>query len=47
MDTVSHYLVSKKEWEDIVGVAALSYNQSVHASTGYAPFELALTRVPD
>lgn len=46
MDTVSHYLVGKKEWDDLVGVAATSYNHSVHSSTGYTPFELALTRVP-
>jgi transposase InsO family protein len=46
MDTVSHYLVGKKEWDELVGVAATSYNHSVHSSTGYTPFELALTRIP-
>jgi transposase InsO family protein len=46
MDTVSNYLVGKKEWDELLGVAATSYNHSVHTSTGYTPFEFALTRLP-
>jgi transposase InsO family protein len=46
MDTIAHYLTGKKEWDELVGLAATSYNKSVHASTGYTPFELGLTRIP-
>jgi hypothetical protein len=40
MDTIAHYFTGKKEWDELVGLAATSYNNSVHSSTGYTPFEL-------
>jgi transposase InsO family protein len=45
-DTITHYIFNEKEWYELVGVATASYNHSVHASTGFTPFEIALNRVP-
>jgi transposase InsO family protein len=46
VDTLSHYMFMNKDWDDLVGVAATAYNNSVHSSTGFTPFELALSRIP-
>jgi transposase InsO family protein len=46
VDTITHYLFAEKDWDELVGVATASYNHSVHSSTGFAPFEIALNRVP-
>jgi hypothetical protein len=36
----------EKEWDRNLGLACTAYNSSVHATTGYAPIELASTRNP-
>jgi transposase InsO family protein len=46
VDTITYYLFSEKEWYELVGVATASYNHSVHAITGFIPFDIALNRVP-
>jgi hypothetical protein len=34
------------DWDEIAGVATYAYNTTIQSTTGFAPFELILSRVP-
>jgi hypothetical protein len=34
------------DWDEIAGVATYAYNTTIQSTTGFAPFELNLSRVP-
>jgi hypothetical protein len=34
------------DWDEIAGVATYAYNATIQSTTGFAPFELVLSRVP-
>jgi hypothetical protein len=45
VDTLTRF-VREKDWDLSLGLALVSYNSSVNATTGYAPLELSTTREP-
>lgn len=45
VDTLTNF-AREKDWDLSLGLACVSYNSSVHATTGYAPLELSTTREP-
>jgi hypothetical protein len=45
VDALTH-MATERDWDLHLGTACLSYNSSVHSSTGYAPIELSSTREP-
>jgi hypothetical protein len=45
VDALTH-VDTERDWDLHLGTACLSYNSSVHSSTGYAPLDLSSTREP-
>jgi hypothetical protein len=45
VDALAH-LATERDWDLHLGTVCLSYNSSVHSSTGFAPIELSSTREP-
>lgn len=45
LERLLHYVNARQDdWDEHLGPIVLGYNSQVHASTGFSPFELALTR---
>ena len=43
---LTHHVSKTDQWDNLVAGLTFNYNCSVHASTGYSPFELVIARPP-
>jgi transposase InsO family protein len=47
LKSVAHFVSEHQDdWNEIDGVATYAYNTTIQSTTGFAPFELILSRVP-
>ena len=43
---IAHFAASQDEWDHEVACATYAYNRTVHSTTGFAHFEMVLSRAP-
>jgi hypothetical protein len=47
LKSVTHFVSEHQDdWDEIAGVAKYAFNTTIQSTTGFAPFELILSRVP-
>jgi hypothetical protein len=45
-DAITHYISKQEEWDEYSATTTFAYNNTVHSTTGFTPFELVLSRTP-
>jgi hypothetical protein len=46
VDAITQYISKQEEWDEYLATTTFAYNNAVHSTTGFTPFELVLSRNP-